>query len=263
MKRCPVCSTQAEDLYTGHCHNPDCTWEFEFIGAEPKAEMQFRYTEKLKLARVAFSRIHQVVHDDYYADPRDGRKYKTVKIGNQIWMAENLNVDRFRNGDSIPEAGTNEEWKSAGEKKQPAWCYYDNDPAQGSKYGKLYNWYAVNYKRGLAPKGWHVPSNGNYETLLSTIGYQENPITDRGSSFNILIDGGSCGFNALIGGYRFEDGCFRNHSSSLQLWSSTEEKFILTAWYLEFCKLKPYYHVYLSNILGKEAGFYARCVIEF
>jgi len=84
-------------------------------------------------------------------------------VSKATWMAENLNVNKFRNGDAILEAKTKEEWKKANENKQPAWCYYNNDPAKGEKYGKLYNWYAVNDSRGLAPKGCHVPSTDEYE----------------------------------------------------------------------------------------------------
>jgi uncharacterized protein (TIGR02145 family) len=95
---------------------------------------------------------------------------QTVTIGNQVWMTKNLNVSTFRNGDAIPEAKTAEEWIKAGENKQPAWCYYDNDPANGEKYGKLYNWYAVNEPRGLAPEGWHVPSYGEMTKLIDYLG---------------------------------------------------------------------------------------------
>ena len=59
--------------------------------------------------------------------------YKEVTIGKQIWMVENLNIDKFRNGDLIPQAKTNEEWKKAGKNKQPAWCYYDNNQKNGVK----------------------------------------------------------------------------------------------------------------------------------
>ena len=62
-----------------------------------------------------------------------------VKIGSQIWTASNLDVFTFRNGDSIPEAKTIEEWENATQKKSTAWCYYNNDPKNGSIYGKLYN----------------------------------------------------------------------------------------------------------------------------
>jgi len=89
----------------------------------------------------------------------------TVAIGKQVWMTENLNVDTFRNGEAIPHVKTNEEWIKAGENKQPAWCYCDNDPANGAKYGKLYNWYAVANARGLCPAGWHVPSDDEWTQL--------------------------------------------------------------------------------------------------
>lgn len=81
-----------------------------------------------------------------------------VKIGDQIWMPENLNVDTFRNGDSIHHMQTKEEWDDAAHNEVPAWCYYDFDPSNGEKYGKLYNWHAVNDPRGLAPDGWRVPA---------------------------------------------------------------------------------------------------------
>jgi TolA-binding protein len=96
--------------------------------------------------------------------------YKSVKIGTQTWMAENLNVSTFRNGDPIMEAKTNEEWEKAGKEGKPAWCNYENDPKNGAKYGKLYNWYAVNDPRGLAPAGWHVPSDAEWTTLGDQLG---------------------------------------------------------------------------------------------
>lgn len=89
---------------------------------------------------------------------------KTVKIGTQTWMAENLNVDHFRNGDIIPQATTIEEWTRGG----PAWCYYMNNSANGTKIGKLYNAAALNDPRGLAPEGWHIPSAEEFNTLTNT-----------------------------------------------------------------------------------------------
>ena len=89
----------------------------------------------------------------------------TVTIGTQIWAVANLNVNTFRNGDSIPEARTPQEWVAAGEAGKPAWCYYNNDPANGLKYGKLYNWYAVNDPRELAPAGWTLPSDADWAEL--------------------------------------------------------------------------------------------------
>ena len=92
--------------------------------------------------------------------------FEEVIIGEQIWMLKNLDVEKFRNGDLIPEVKTDEEWIKAGENKQPAWCYYDNDSTNGVKYGKLYNWYAVNDSRGLAPDGWHVSSREEWNNIL-------------------------------------------------------------------------------------------------
>ena len=95
---------------------------------------------------------------------------KEVIIGNQVWMTKNLDVSTFRNGDPIPEAKTDEEWEKAGENKKPAWCYWDNDPANGAKYGKLYNWHAVNDPRGLAPDGYHIPTDAEWKILTKYLG---------------------------------------------------------------------------------------------
>jgi uncharacterized protein (TIGR02145 family) len=92
--------------------------------------------------------------------------FTTIKIGNQTWMSENLNVTKFRNGDIILEAQTDELWIKAAEQKVAAWCYYDNDPTQT----KLYNWYAVNDPRGLAPEGYHVPDEDDWNTLVNHLG---------------------------------------------------------------------------------------------
>jgi uncharacterized protein (TIGR02145 family) len=157
-------------------------------------------------------------------------QFKTVKIGNQTWMAENLNVDRFRNGDLIPEARTNQEWASAWEwgNKQPAWCYYDNDLANGEKYGKLYNWYAVNDKRGLAPKGWHVPSDTEWLQLADYLGgdsvaggklkeigtmHWNSPNTEATNEI---------GFTALSDGNRDLTGSFDYLGLTGYWWSATE-----------------------------------------
>ena len=96
----------------------------------------------------------------------DGHQYKTVKIGTQVWMAENLDVSHFRNGDPIPES---KDWITS-EDGKPAWCYYNNEVTNGNKYGRLYNWYAVNDKRGLAPKGWHIPTDAEWKILINYLG---------------------------------------------------------------------------------------------
>ena len=95
---------------------------------------------------------------------------KGVTIGTQVWTTKNLDVATFRNGDVIPQAKTDEEWEAAVENEQPAWCYYENNTANGTKYGKLYNWYAVSDARGLAPAGWHIPTDEEWEVLENSLG---------------------------------------------------------------------------------------------
>jgi len=116
---------------------------------------------------------------------------QTVTIGNQVWMTKNLDVSTFRNGDPIPQAKTATEWEAAGENKQPAWCYYDNDPANGAKYGKLYNWYAVNDLRGLAPAGYHIPSDVEWTQLTDFLGSEASKKMKSTSGWKSYTSGGS------------------------------------------------------------------------
>ena len=120
--------------------------------------------------KLEVSKIRHDTDDEIIGIVKGSSATKEVTIGKQVWMTQNLNVEQFRNGDPIPQAKTNEEWEKAGNNQQPAWCYYENDPANGAKYGKLYNWYAVNDSRGLAPKGWHVPSDAEWTQLIVYLG---------------------------------------------------------------------------------------------
>ncbi len=92
----------------------------------------------------------------------DGNTYKTVKIGFQWWMAENLLVAHFRNGEVIPEILGNSNWLSS---TTGARCTYENDSKNDSIYGKLYNFYAIADSRNLCPVGWHVPANSEWDAL--------------------------------------------------------------------------------------------------
>lgn len=112
--------------------------------------------------------------------------YKEVPIGKQVWMSENLNTDKFRNGDSIPHAKSNEEWVKAGKNKQPAWCYYNNDPKNAMKYGKLYNWYAVNDSRNMTPIGWHIPSDAEWTEVEKQLLESKNSKIDIFNKFSGL-----------------------------------------------------------------------------
>lgn len=120
-----------------------------------------------------------------------------VRIGTQVWMTKNLNVTRYRNGDPIPQVTNSFSW---GFLTTGAWCNYNNNPVNGIFYGRLYNWYAVNDPRGLAPLGWHVATAEEWLTLQSYLGGQEGVIQ---SLWNYeSIGNNSSGFTALRGGYR-------------------------------------------------------------
>lgn len=97
----------------------------------------------------------------------DGNTYLPVTICNQTWTKSNLNVSHYRNGDLIPQVTDPTQWANL---TTGAWCYYNNDPANGAIYGKMYNWYAVNDPRGLAPQGWHVPTDTEWNTLITCLG---------------------------------------------------------------------------------------------
>jgi uncharacterized protein (TIGR02145 family) len=156
---------------------------------------------------------------------------KTVKIGKQKWMAENLNTDRFRNGDLILNAKSDEEWQKAGENMQPAWCYYDNraiqaDPENGDKYGKLYNWYAVTDARGLCPTGWHIPSDDEWTMLENALGGEKeagNKMKSKSGWAEAGNGTNSSGFSGLPGGFRGSLGAFYLVGENGLWWSSTED----------------------------------------
>lgn len=147
-----------------------------------------------------------------------------VKIGNQRWSRKNLAVSRFRNGDIISEVKTEDEWEQAGAEGRPAWCYYDNDSANGIRYGKLYNWYAVNDTRGLAPAGWHIATDEEWTTLADFLGGGDI------AGIKLKCDTGWFGngngtnisnFSALPGGYRYFGGIFFNAGQDGSWWTST------------------------------------------
>jgi uncharacterized protein (TIGR02145 family) len=188
---------------------------------------------------------------------------QTVTIGTQVWMTKNLDVSTFRNGAPIPQAKTNEEWAKAGENQQPAWCYYNNDPKNGAKYGKLYNWYAVNDSRGLAPTGWHIPTDAEW-TILSNyliIGGGEGKkmkSTDFWADDNDESGKGTneSGFSGLPGGTRLLNGTFFTSGESGYWWSSSEYNTDI-AWlrYLTYNDGNV-----ARNFNSKERGFSVRCL---
>jgi uncharacterized protein (TIGR02145 family) len=166
----------------------------------------------------------------YYKNDSPNRKeiikesMPSIKIGNQVWMSENLRVTKFRSGAEIKEANTKDDWDEAIKNKQPAWCYYANDASKGNTYGLLYNWYAVYDPRGLAPAGWHIPDATEWQILIDSLGGTEHAGVKLKSN-NHWIDGGignnESGFNGLPGGYRGENSSFSSIGISGIWWSSS------------------------------------------
>jgi uncharacterized protein (TIGR02145 family) len=191
--------------------------------------------------------INMIVCADTVRDI-DGNLYQAVRIGNQVWMAENLRVTRYNDRSVIPKITSHATWDSCYYTFTPAYCYYNNTTNADSikKFGALYNWYAVNTGK-LAPAGWHVPTDSEWtvmEKYLVLNGYnwdgtkdasQGNNIakalaaktdwctdTTTGTIGNDLTMNNSSGFSALPGGYRYYNGYFLYQSNNGNWWSATE-----------------------------------------
>lgn len=168
--------------------------------------------------------IHQNILYGKFLDERNKFSYKTVLINNETWMAENLNVDRFRNGDIIPEAKNEDEWKKAGENGKPMSCYYNFDNSIGAKYGKLYNWFAVNDPRGLAPVGYHIPSDQEWDNCVNYLGSTNTAVKLKSTS-GWKFDGNGnnqLGFDGTPAGWINEYGQFDFIGYKAAWWSSSE-----------------------------------------
>jgi uncharacterized protein (TIGR02145 family) len=171
----------------------------------------------------------------------------SMTIGNKIWMTQNLNVDKFQNGDPIPAAKTNSDWQKALQLKQPAWCYYNNDSATGKQYGKLYNWYAIHDQRGLAPSGWHIPAEVEWTQLANEFGGE----TTAGETMK------SNGFDTFLSGFRDIDGAFHNDGLVTYWWGATES----SASGASCFSITYFSSAFNSDNAGdKGKGFSVRCV---
>lgn len=175
--------------------------------------------------------------DKMLIDKRNGQHYKTVKIGNQIWMAENLNY-----------------------KIDSSWCY-NNDENNCNRYGRLYSWDAA---LSACPAGWHLPSDEEWMTLEITLGMSRAYInktgyrggSDQGSQ---LKQGGTSGFNALLSGLRFPDGEFKFLGNHGLFWTCSRYNSIAVscAWYRSLSNndSRVFRHDW-----GQTYGYCVRCV---
>ena len=167
----------------------------------------------------------------------DGNVYKTVTIGTQTWMAENLKTSKYNDGTAIPNVKDSLEWTKL---TTGAWCYYDNDEKYNAKYGKLYNWYAVspttNGNKNVCPTGWHVSTDTEWTILTDYLGgasvaggKMKGVGTTSWNSPNTDASNTSL-FTGLPGSYRNADGYYPIFNSGGYWWSSTESNLDF-AWY--------------------------------
>jgi uncharacterized protein (TIGR02145 family) len=187
--------------------------------------------------KASFASIIYIPYDSPSVTDIDGNTYRTVTIGSQVWMAENLRVKHYRNGDGIPNAIKTDQF---GNNKTGAYCVYDNDGINALIYGNLYNWYAVNDSRNIAPQGWHVPTDDDWKVLevflgmdpsqADTIGYRG---TDEGGKlkesgtihWNVMNIGATneSGFTALPAGTVDPIARFYGLGNQTYFWSSSEQ----------------------------------------
>lgn len=167
-------------------------------------------------------------------------KYQPLTICDQVWMLKNLNEDTYRNGDTIKIINSNNEWIAIGKNREGAYCYLDFNSQNGDVFGKLYNWYAVNDSRGLAPDGWHMPTDEEWKELEMCLGMSKeevDKISNRGvnqgpflaGKENLWKDGALksnmmlnvSGFTAVPGGFAYYNGGFYGRRLNALWWTST------------------------------------------
>lgn len=192
----------------------------------------------------------------------DGNVYKTITIGTQTWMAENLRTTRYRNGEAIPEVTGPTEWKSL---KTGAYCNYENttDKDKIATFGRLYNLFAVTDSRNLAPAGWHVATDAEWTTMTAYLGGESNAggaLKESGMIHWVSPNTGASnksGFTALPGGRReYDSGAFINLGFDGFWWTSSAYNPDYS-WY-------RYLHYNVADIyranFHKQYGFSVRCI---
>ena len=201
----------------------------------------------------------------------DGNVYQTVQIGDQLWMKENLKVTHYNNGDEIPTGYSNDDWANL---STGAYAVYDDNESNANTYGNLYNWYAVDDSRAIAPEGWHVSTDDEIKELEMYLGMSQEEAdswgwrgTDGGGK---LKEAGiahwaspntgatnESGFTALPGGSRFyNDGIYQNMGGLGYFWSSSEDDSNY-AWIRLLSYNFPGIH---RGNYNKRSGFSVRCV---
>lgn len=206
----------------------------------------------------------------------DGNVYRTITIGSQSWMTENLRTTRYRNGDILPHITDDTEWQNL---NTGAWTYYENDPSNDEIYGKLYNWYAVADEREICPPGWQVPSDDDWKQLEIFLGMSKLSADDEGTRgtneggkmkstrtvpdphprWNSPNTGATneTGLSMLPGGYRSQSGYFGGKGNNAYFWPSLPGFSKLFSWNRELSFNES---GIARNRFDKRSGFSVRCV---
>jgi uncharacterized protein (TIGR02145 family) len=194
----------------------------------------------------------------------NGNIYKTIRIGSQVWMAENLKTTRYTNGDRI--GTTYPDTISIRGENAPKyqWAYAGNDSIL-AVYGRLYTWYTVSDKRNICPGGWHVSTEAEWQTLTKFLGgdsIAQGKLKEAGTNHWNKPNNGATnesGFTALPGGNRWDYGRFLGVGEFTHWWTSTEYKpDTCLAW-----RRLLYSNKTVKNYRGaadKKLGWYVRCV---
>lgn len=200
----------------------------------------------------------------------DGNVYKTVRIGNQVWMAENLKVTHYRNGDPIMHVSSDSVWCTRSF-MGGAYCVYDHNDMNSDTYGNLYHRRAVDDYRHIAPEGWHVPTQDDWLTLIEFLG------GDSLAGGKLKAEGTTCwespnagatnetGFTALPGGYRdCRKDDFKEMGQSAYFWVSEQNEDVpasLIVWCVSLSCNDPYLYIRFQPIeLIWGYGVSVRCV---
>jgi uncharacterized protein (TIGR02145 family) len=189
----------------------------------------------------------------------DGNVYQTVTIGTQVWMAANLKVTHYRNGEDIPNVTNAAAWAAL---TTGGYCNYNNDVNNVATYGSLYNWYATVDSLNIAPTGWHVPTDAEWQTLSDFLGGDAvagGKMKEAGTTHWVSPNTGATnesGFSALPGGFRDNGGACYGMSYSTRFWSATES----SSSYAWDRSVGCYGSGISRGSDGKKEGFSVRCV---
>jgi uncharacterized protein (TIGR02145 family) len=215
-------SSDGESDWLNFQLNNDLTIDYSLESDEDGYENEDEDEEAELISIAEISSENNIIVPDI-----DGDSYNGVQIGTQFWTTKNLNISKYRNGDEIPQVQDAAEWAAL---TTGAWCYYENKEENGITYGKLYNWFAVNDPRGLAPEGFHIPSDEEWNCLTEYLGGENvagGKMKEKGKVHwaepNKKANNTS-GFTGLPGGECNYDGTFWCLGEIGWWWSSSDDE---------------------------------------